>query len=466
MESKYTITNLPDGFRVEGTDRVSVTVRAEDTRYRITHVSPYNNTVETHDFVSPIAEHLVVTRIADGLLSAWSKGVIADNKTFLLKWGKDNCARSIHKRVRAALDECSHLVTPHVREVHKAFWAVGAKLPDVAWNGRIYEDPYIVSDIVNYRSAACMGFCVDGVMIAKGVYDTDEVAASMRHWKELYSDTGTPYTSLNKTLMNFPGGVPPRLAQNLRYHHLSSPITDRVKLIALTAAIGDRAMDMGDHRCPNVEIIEHATREQIIEAVQLVPTNLIAGRQWNTRKPWDIQKAIVYITDYPNEHGGNVITLAHRAVRWHDEVYNRRYPANADNDVADGAEVKLPAIALPSEEGITLLKTAGEVKAEGESMRHCIRMYAQGAVDGSHFLFHIEHDGEKASVQVDSRGYVIQAYGPHNCKNKAVEWGTRVLSKWGKGLKPVELVSAYGNRTQPADLDWHNNLAQPADFDW
>ena len=68
-------------------------------------------------------------------------------------------------------------------------------------------------------------------------------------------------------------------------------------------------------------------------------------------------------------------------------------------------------------------------------MHHCIGGLASSARDGAYYLFHIEYDGQRASVQVSRQGEVIQSKGPHNADNTAAEYGKQVLSRWGSALR-------------------------------
>ena len=67
-------------------------------------------------------------------------------------------------------------------------------------------------------------------------------------------------------------------------------------------------------------------------------------------------------------------------------------------------------------------------------MDNCIASYAQSAVAGECFLFHVRHRGEHASVEVDPRGNVRQAEGPSNSSNHAAAWGAERLHEWGRSL--------------------------------
>ena len=68
-------------------------------------------------------------------------------------------------------------------------------------------------------------------------------------------------------------------------------------------------------------------------------------------------------------------------------------------------------------------------------MKHCIATRAYDAVRGNAYLFHVEHKGQSASVEVSPySGNVVQAAGPGNELNQAAKWATRVLNRWGRGL--------------------------------
>ena len=68
-------------------------------------------------------------------------------------------------------------------------------------------------------------------------------------------------------------------------------------------------------------------------------------------------------------------------------------------------------------------------------MKHCIATYAERAVRGDCYLFHVEYDNQHASVEVDLYGQVRQARGPRNTCNRACVYGQRVLRRWGEQLR-------------------------------
>ena len=71
-------------------------------------------------------------------------------------------------------------------------------------------------------------------------------------------------------------------------------------------------------------------------------------------------------------------------------------------------------------------------------MNNCIASYAESAVAGRCYLFHVTHDGEEASVEIDPRGRVRQAEGPANTENRASRWAARQLAAWANGLRPPD----------------------------
>ena len=75
-------------------------------------------------------------------------------------------------------------------------------------------------------------------------------------------------------------------------------------------------------------------------------------------------------------------------------------------------------------------------------MENCVGGYATGAVYGSCYLFHVEHDGEEATVEVcPTTRRVRQSEAPRNRQNGASRWGRRVLQRWAKNLPEPEANS-------------------------
>jgi hypothetical protein len=123
--------------------------------------------------------------------------------------------------------------------------------------------------------------------------------------------------------------------------------------------------------------------------------------------------------------------LAGRAIRWHRDAPRRQVEELVAQYGGDHP-VALPPIPLPYHPGLRFLSRVSEICLEGREMRHCIASYAGKALAGECFLFHVEHRGKVASVEVDPHGRVLQAYGPEDRRNSAARWGERALREWGR----------------------------------
>ena len=144
---------------------------------------------------------------------------------------------------------------------------------------------------------------------------------------------------------------------------------------------------------------------------------------------------IFYLLDYPDQHNGNIVGLARRSIRWHFEMIQQSAIEIADKL---GSETKcgVPKCPLPVQPEITFLDTVGAVCNEGVEMEHCVATYARDAVYGVCLLFHVEHAGEAATVQLNPKGEIVQTTGRRNKSNDAAKWGATKLTAWGKNMPP------------------------------
>jgi hypothetical protein len=98
---------------------------------------------------------------------------------------------------------------------------------------------------------------------------------------------------------------------------------------------------------------------------------------------------------------------------------------------------------------VRFLDTVGAICAEAERMQHCVATYVDLAVGGNCYLFHVEHKGEEATVEVGCEGAVRQAQGPRNQRIRAARWGKRVLEYWAAGFPPG--LAGHGPVAEGAD---------------
>jgi len=343
------------------------------------------------------------------------------------EWAPRRTAWAICTRVHDQWKRHLRKVDPTVLAVNKAVFSAtfgyGPAQPLV--DERLYQDRYIVQDILHYRAAAI------AVRLCDWLWRNYDPVEKLRDWRSLYVPEGfKPYTSLNKTLTNLPGGVPLKVLRQLRRVVLPRPIYSRLELLATLSAT--------DGLADNFNVVAFASADKIRKAMERV------SRYWYTplspRRWCDVETAVRYMLDFPEHHRGNIVGLAHKSIRWHRD--NRREAARrAVEDLGELRQLAKPPVDPPEEDGIRLLGTVGDLVEEGNQMGNCISGYAQRAVNGWCYLFHVDHNGEAASVEVDRWGCVRQSYGPGNTPNLAAEWGRAQLGKWGRTF-PKETEAA------------------------
>ena len=223
--------------------------------------------------------------------------------------------------------------------------------------------------------------------------------------------------------MNLPGGVSAKVLSALPRVVLPRPIYNRLELITTIVA--------GVRSPRNYKVFAYAREDEIAEAIRRLGNYL--HRPLTTRRWRDVKDAVHIMVDFPEQHTGRIVGLAEKSIRWHREDYR----AAAEKEIVRlgrETEVAKPPIPLPQIEGVRFLATVGDVADEGNRLEHCIGTYAQRAVQGECYLFHVDHLGEEASVEVSPYGAVIQAQGPRNHQNNATRWAESVVGQWGRAM--------------------------------
>ena len=334
--------------------------------------------------------------------------------------------------------------------LHRAVRAVSPRIPALAHKRSLFRHPYIVHDVVQYRAAAIALAELESTLwrnyAARRLNWLGEpretlLVQAMADWRGLFSPDGTPYRSLNRTLMNLPSEVPPELVCQLNQVRLERPFTNALELTALLLVVSNRKAGGALAGLRNrVGIFQRATEADIRDAVARVAA--CSDRPLLPQRLEDLRFALRFLGDYPRPCGHNPRVFVRSAIRWHRDAAQRealRWTAALGGPDAPTARPVLP---LPRIPGITFLSTVGAVVEEGRQMRHCIGSYAGDAVRGACFLFHVEHGDETASIEIDARGDIDQACGPRNVENEAAIWGRRQLTTWAAALR-------RRTRTQP-----------------
>lgn len=353
-------------------------------------------------------------------------------------------------------------VDPSVSEIQMVAQRLAGRVPSLAQEEALYREPYILRDILTYRGAAiAFAFLqsdlwrspgtMHGSGAGEGGANGGDIALrqpapcaelpvsvlidAMANWRGLFSPDGRPYRSLNRTLMNLPGDVPPELVCLLNRIRLERPVVHPLELTAILLYAGAAAEVLPNTRRERFRTLHHATATEIGEAMTRIGT--YTRRALHPGRPEDVRFAVRYFCDYPEPYHGPLAGLVERTIRWHDAAHERR--RLEDVVVRMGGRDRPtapPPIPLPVIPGVTFLATVGAVVAEGARMKHCIATRARDAVAGNCYLFHVEHQCTHASIEVSPDGLIRDAEGPGNTANAAVHWGAAQLGAWGAALAP------------------------------
>ncbi|MDP8952549.1 MAG: PcfJ domain-containing protein, partial [Actinomycetota bacterium] len=257
----------------------------------------------------------------------------------------------------------------------------------------------------------------------------DGALAMMENWRGLFSPTGEPYRSLDRTLMNLPGGVPFDLVPYLSLVYLERPVLTRSELAVLT--LHERRRLGRDMPGGNGGVFRDASENRIARATRLVAEH--TRNPLTARRTRDLRFVVDFLMDYPGEHGGNIVGLAEKSIRWHRRQQDEEVERTLEK-LGRHTPTEAPPIPVPRDPNVLFLSDVRDVCGEGVKMNNCVASYARRAAGGRCYLFHVSHAGEEATVEVDRAGRVVQAAGPGNEINAASRWGRRVLNRWGKGF--------------------------------
>jgi hypothetical protein len=458
LMNRYLIDNLKDGFIVRGRPhrldtpgqpQWRIDLAYDESRLRrepvTVHRRPYYLAMESSDlpccftfFSFPSLVHAV----AEMLMRPWHPPVLdhdgpdeEEHHLYKLKeWAVKRTERAINKPVYAEWRRLLSQVDPTVLAVHRQVFSAtwGYRQANIIANDDLFKEKYIVKDILAYRAAAV------ATLLCEAIGPANETPIErMQHWHDLYAPAGMgAYRALNVTLTNLPGGIPAGLLSELRNVILTRPIHNRLELIT-TILAGARTAD-------NFSVFANATAVEIKEAIRRVSISLHRQRTQtpptpadllSPRRTRDIRTVVHYLLDFPEDHRGRILGLVEKAIRWHGTDGRQAEARKSVKRFGMERQLARPPIPLPTTEGIRLLTTVADAVSEGEQMEHCIASYCEKAVEGRCYLFHADHKGERASVEVSPSGRVVQAFGPRNGYNAAAKWATQMLGQWGHGLR-------------------------------
>lgn len=444
QEHNYELYETDNGFMVSPIEKERPLVFASLTTDGYWHVSGNNDNykVMMYDFFRLSAG------ILDTLYDTWKSPVFNPNPngqyehqdeedeksrpeyfkkvnkyTFIRDWAKLTTKKTLAKKMRDMWKKKNdEIVSEETRTLHSKVFSTSSGKGNVSTLGTILGDReqygYLIKDLINYRGARAL------------MLELYEETFLSGDWKTAFGDMSNG--SMRKTLMNFPG-VPYFFAGTFAYNKrvLPEPALTRIRFMAY--AVLSRSYD---YRWAEMsKVILRSSDSDVKKAVRMVweyYENIPKGGFRNTRFT---QSGFEFVYSYPDKIGDwDIVGLCKRSVVWHKGLENQRretevamlkkYNATLEEKTA------LPPIVLPDTPGVTFLDTCKAVIDEGFRMGHCISGYANDALKGNCYLFHVDYEGEMASVEVAPGGFVRQSQGLKNKQNKASVYGQKLLNKW------------------------------------
>lgn len=366
-------------------------------------------------------------------------------------WVQTQTCKTLAKKIRGIwAKKLEEKVDPEISLLYKKlFSAIGR---GIAYKGMTEliknkeEYKYLIKDLLTYNAA-------------RAVF-TDwsyKIIVEKKDWKSFIGDVSNG--CIRKTISNFPNGVPYYMHTWLsttafeNYYdyaeykgiEIKEPIYSRIRFFAY--AVFNRNT-LGEERNEKLaSIILRSSDEQLKDAVRKYHES--RGKKMDFRSPSLIKSAFSYMTDYHDEVGNwNIGGLLKRTDEYHRDVERRNEQRRLEyikrQEEKYESPVAVPPVNLPEDNNIKFLSKYKDIIEEGDKMLHCVAGYADRALVGRCYLFHVDYENEMATVEVSPEGYVAQAKGPRNVENKATAYGYRVLSGWAKAFKSVnnESISA------------------------
>ena len=467
---KYHVQEFENSFLVRGGEyRTPFKVTMDQCRWILEDLDGC-----FHGFFGLYEISKMATQAAKIALRNWEPKNTPMQSFYKNKWGPEKLAKVLGKILSSQFKRLKGTIAPAILDVQRAIFSSTFACGNVATSMSFYRyaSNFLLSDIRRFRPAAvaarhlftnwgpeCFSLerktaktlkelfdnctsqppIVDFDPLRKDCNNKPELMVSfneyfylLEKWPLLYAPSRKPYTALNRTLSNCPK-VPPRILLKVFKHRLERPLHEKYNFLITIEALDSEMAE------ENRKVFLNSTKDEIRDSLKDLQKEI--GPTFYCRKSTSIGFLVNYIND-SNEinPNGNLRNLLKKAIRWHR--HNQGRPKFRRPSVDMSMEVKKPPVVFPETvDGLKIhfLDTIGKIYSEGEDMNHCIGTFVDKAMEGKCYLFHVEDlkSGEKASVEMDMHGKVVQSRGPYNCSNKASVRGESVLAKLGKEIRDL-----------------------------
>lgn len=374
------------------------------------------------------------------------------NRPHMVENGKNLTARKLSPQF--PLREAAQNYT--VRRLTLPNWRTGTKtflIPAVLCDNRFFQ-----SDLERYPAARRAVFDAERLLSWRYGRQIDEISALMdfpddlKNWRRLFSPTGMAYSNLNKTIDAAESHPMIFLLPCLAFLSLNRPITNQTELSFLLMAVyfhfsGEPFMEGYDkisepenvfdegtkiREFSRLNLFQNATESEIREAMHIYWNNTgdpehepMLGLRIEDFEAYSVANFLRFLDDYTDSEAANLVSLTKKAVRWHDQLARRdrveiRYRAMKHHgDLTKPVPIPRFDHRCPN---LRHLSTIEEICDEAELMHHCADTYIEDVLNGKSYFFHLDLDGSEATLAFDFAGILIQANGPRNRNNAAVEF--------------------------------------------
>jgi hypothetical protein len=305
---------------------------------------------------------------------------------------------------------------------------------------KILPDQYLREDIKKYRGAgyAYMN-AVYSRVFSNNLRDTYSdhqeiqthiITKEEFDWRQyLFVGEGQISRGSNRFLDSCPGQIP--LDYKLYWNTSRNP--SRLYYVAHNTLVDMRRRELSDS---DIAILERSTDDQLKKALKIVGcTNF---RRVQSLINWFSH---IFIIPSPNTKNCTIVGWARHAMREHEReealaLEKKLERLKNKNLVAPKFPVDLTQF------GLRQLITPEEIVTEGHEMKHCVGGYVSRVMDGASFIFALEYNNERATIELNREGDLVQAQGIRNCQNSATAYAYGQVKKHLDKIKKERAATA------------------------
>jgi len=344
------------------------------------------------------------------------------------QWMVKKCGQAMNKgfveRWHRYMDKCAN---PLIRQAQKRLVNILGFRHDVDIRELMAifnKFPYFQKDFFKYNACAYL-LCKDIVPLSRYQVLQQSKDLDFNNWMNDFYHCNQYNKNYRKTIMN----LPTRLGLNFYWQMIPSGTTDasidfvnkkmnrplekRSEVVFFFLGVQSRTY----RSCTNV--ILQSKHAEIAKVAKFMRGN---GFEFSLNSLTKINNLFAYLNDYPETYNGDLMGLARRSLDWHN---NHNYYYSSSRQYSPETKLPTPPWGDLEDENIVYLSTVGDLQAESKKMHHCVSSYDSRCIQGHSFIYHVKKDKEKATIEVNPEGRIVQAQGPCNKPNNAAKWGKR-----------------------------------------